>query len=218
MRHSDSSGLPDAVVTRLESSPEQMAAAVVGSFPASRDAITISEPDRGWPDTYARIAEQLHRALGDVAVRIEHVGSTAVPGLAAKPIIDVDVTVHDSDDEAAYLPALESLGFWIVIREPWWHGHRMFVDDGGAVNLHVWPVGAAEPIRHLLFRDWLRDHPEDRDRYAEAKKKLSRDLESDPDRFNLAKNTVIDDIYARIVASFVEPPSSQPSGGGDGSR
>lgn len=192
--------LPETITTRLESTPEQMAAAVIGPLPASRDRIVVTEPDESWPARFGELAAEVEAALGDVAIRIDHVGSTAVPGLAAKPIIDIDVIVLDSEKEDDYAPALASAGYRMVLREPWWHGHRMLVDQEGTVNLHVWPLGSSEPIRHLLFRDWLRDHPDDRDRYARAKSELSEELEAEPDRYNLAKNSVIDAIYARIFA------------------
>jgi GrpB-like predicted nucleotidyltransferase (UPF0157 family) len=86
---------------------------------------------------------------------VEHVGSTAVVGLPAKPVIDIDLTVADSVDEAAYVPALEGVGFRLVIREPWWHEHRCLVHDDPRCNLHVFSPGAPEPVRHRIFRDWL---------------------------------------------------------------
>lgn len=208
----DAGELPEAVTARLESTPEQMIAAVVGALPASRDTISVTESDERWPGLFDSFAAELKRVLGEAALHIDHVGSTAVPGLAAKPIIDIDVTVRDSEIEDDYVPALVSAGYLMVIREPWWHGHRMFVDGSGAVNLHVWPIGAAEPIRHLLFRNWLRENADDRERYARMKKELSRELVDEPDRYNLAKNAVIDDIYARIFAErarAVESPTAK---------
>lgn len=206
----DAGELPDAVTMRLESTPEQMIAAVVGVLPESRGAILVTESDERWPGLFDSFAAELTRVLGERALRIDHVGSTSVPGLAAKPIIDIDVTVCDSEIEDDYVPALVSAGYLMVIREPWWHGHRMFVDASGTVNLHLWPVGAAEPIRHLLFRDWLRENVDDRDRYARMKKELSHELEAEPDRYNLAKNTIIDDIYARIFAERARAVDSNP--------
>ena len=192
---------PDEVTVRLVSTPEQLAAAVVGTLPASRATVEVVDYDPAWRDAYIAVRDRLASALSAVAVSIEHVGSTSVEGLPAKPIIDIDVLVADAEDEAQYVPALESLGMQLVIREPWWHGHRMFVDAAGAVNVHVWPDGAAEPIRHALFRDWLRAHPQDRALYASAKRDLGRALRDRPDDYNFAKNEVIDAIYARIFAS-----------------
>jgi GrpB-like predicted nucleotidyltransferase (UPF0157 family) len=191
---------PPSVTERLQSTPEQMAAAVVGAFPASRAEVEVVPWDAGWSVRFEELRALVFDTLGATALRVDHVGSTSVPGLAAKPIIDIDVIVADAEDEATYLPALQAAGLTLVIREPWWHGHRMFVNDDD-LNLHVWPDGAGEPIRHLLFRDWLRTHPKDRERYAQSKRELSDRHRDEPDRYNLAKNAVIDDIYARIFAS-----------------
>ncbi len=91
------------------------------------------------------------------------------PGLPAKPVIDIDLTVADSADEPAWLPALEAAGFELVIREPWWQEHRALRYDDPRCNLHVFSPGAPEPIRHKIFRDWLREHPEDLALYRDAK-------------------------------------------------
>ena len=95
-------------------------------------------------------------ALGDRVLTLEHVGSTSVPDLPAKPVIDIDLTVADSSDEAAYVPALEEAGFALRIREPRWHEHRCLVSFAPAANLHVWSPGSPEAIRHHMFHDWLR--------------------------------------------------------------
>lgn len=183
----------------------------VGRTPFVRDdwppttPIEIVEPDPAWPARFEQLRGRLAGALGDVARRIEHVGSTSVPGLPAKPIIDVDVHVQDTEAEEAYVPALERMGATLVIREPWWNGHRMLITPGGAANVHVFPADAPEPLRHLLFRDWLRTHPADRELYARAKRDLAVSTAESPVDYNLAKNEVIDDIYGRVFA--VEPAS-----------
>ena len=185
----------------------------VGAAPPSRP-IELSEPDPAWPARFAAEAARIAEALGAAALRIEHVGSTSVPGLPAKPIIDIDVQIADTEDEEAYLPPLEQSGFRLILREPWWNGHRMLVPADPAdpadtaVNLHIFPAGAPEPLRHLLFRDWLRAHPEDRDLYAATKRSLADSTADRPNDYSLAKNTVIDDIYTRI---FSAPPESHPA-------
>lgn len=192
-------GFPPEVTQRLVSTPEQMAAAWVGGPPDER-AIVIAPYDARWPELFAGQAEVIGRAVpGWIA--IEHVGSTAVPGLAAKPIIDIDLIVPDSGDEAAYLPGLERAGFRLVLREPEWHQHRMLTHGEPAVNLHVFGVGAAEHLRHLIFRDWLRAHPRDRERYERAKRALATRTAATPGDYNLAKNPIIDEIYARAFAA-----------------
>ncbi|MBQ1014378.1 GrpB family protein [Micromonospora sp. M51] len=192
---------PQDVVQRFHATPEQVDAGLVGEPPRTWASIVIEEYDPAWAQRFAAVRTSIVEALGDVALGVEHVGSTAVPGLAAKPIIDVDLTVEDTATEPAYLPALERLGYRLVLREPWWHGHRMLVGPAEDVNLHVWPQGAPEPVRHRLFRDWLRSHPDDRKRYAETKRRLARDTAHRPRDYSLAKNDVIDEIYARVFAA-----------------
>ncbi|GIJ73479.1 hypothetical protein Voc01_083960 [Virgisporangium ochraceum] len=192
---------PKNVRERFHGTPEQLVAGVVGEPPRRWQAIVIEEYDPGWADRFAAAASRLAALLGDRVSAIEHVGSTSVPGLAAKPIIDIDLLLADTADESAYLPALEGIGYRLVLREPWWYGHRMLVSGEADVNLHVWPKDAPEPVRHRLFRDWLRTHPDDRDLYAEAKRRLARDTVDRPGDYSLAKNDVIDQIYGRIFAA-----------------
>ncbi|MGB0101198.1 MAG: GrpB family protein, partial [Nocardioides sp.] len=114
--------------------------------------------DPTWPQAYAAVRDRVIAALGDRVLRIEHVGSTSVPGLWAKPVIDADLTVADSGDEDAWLPELEAAGFVLRVREPDWEEHRCLRGSEPTTNLHVFSPGAREPQRHRLFRDWLRAH------------------------------------------------------------
>ena len=107
----------------------------------------VVPPDPGWVDDYERVRAQVLGALGARALSVEHVGSTAVPGLWAKPVIDVDVTVADSGDEASYLPDLEAAGFVLTVREPEWHQHRCLRGPAPVANVHVWSPGSVEPQR-----------------------------------------------------------------------
>ena len=100
-------------------------------------------------------------------------GSTSVPGLAAKPIIDIGLTVADPDCEQDYEAALETIGFRLVIRESWWHGHRALLADEPRCNLQVFGFDSPESVKHRIFRDWLRGNPEERDRYAAAKRQAA---------------------------------------------
>jgi GrpB-like predicted nucleotidyltransferase (UPF0157 family) len=192
---------PHDVTQRFHGSPAQMAGALVGERPTSWTSIVIEDYDPAWVDRFAAAGSLLRAALGGLIVDMEHVGSTSVPGLAAKPVIDIDLLIDDTTDESRYVPALERLGYRLVLREPWWHGHRMLVSAAEDVNLHTWPQAAPEPIRHRLFRDWLRTHPEDRDLYAATKRRIARDTAEQPGDYSLAKNDVIDDIYHRIFAA-----------------
>ncbi|MFC8301555.1 GrpB family protein [Micromonospora orduensis] len=207
---------PQDVVRRFHAAPDQVDAGLVGEPPRTWRSVVVEDHDPAWAVRYATVRALLIDALGTVAVGVEHVGSTAVPGLAAKPVIDIDLLVEDTGDESGYLPALERLGYRLVLREPWWHGHRMLLSPAEDVNLHVWPRGAPEPVRHRLFRDWLRTHPDDRERYATAKRRLARDTAQRPRDYSLAKNDVIDSIYARIFAAAATGEAGSPSAPADG--
>jgi GrpB-like predicted nucleotidyltransferase (UPF0157 family) len=195
---------PKEITQRFHGTPEQNAIALVGERPARWDHIVIEDYDHAWVDRFAAARSLLDEALGGLVIAVEHIGSTSVPGLPAKPIIDIDLLIGDTADESGYVPALEARGYRLVLREPWWYGHRMLVSPAEDVHLHLWPKDAPEPIRHRLFRDWLRSHPEDRDLYAAAKRRLARDTADQPADYSLAKNVVIDDIYARIFAAGPE--------------
>ncbi|MDZ5143292.1 GrpB family protein [Microbacterium testaceum] len=161
--------------------------------------IEIVDPDAAWPGVFEMLRSRIDGALGDRVLEIGHVGSTSVPGLAAKPVIDIDLTVADTDDEDAYVPALEALGFVLRVREPWWLGHRCLVSAEPAANLHVWPPDSPEAARHRLFRDWLRADELDRQRYAAVKREVVADgLMSE---YNARKEGVIREIYTRAFTA-----------------
>src|SRR5215207_2096298 len=132
-------------------------------------SIAVVDADPVWPGQFDALAQRIRLALGDRVLALEHIGSTSVPELPAKPIIDIDLTVSDSSDESAYVPSLERAGFLLRIREPRWHEHRCLVGMSPRANLHVWSPDSPEAIRHVMFRDWLREHPDDRVLYAGAK-------------------------------------------------
>jgi GrpB-like predicted nucleotidyltransferase (UPF0157 family) len=172
----------------------------VGGRPAAIP-ISVVDADPSWPAQFEELAGRMHRVLGDRVLELEHVGSTSVPDLPAKPIIDIDLTVADSSDEAAYVPALERLGFVLQIREPRWHQHRCLVAASPRANLHVWSPNSPEAIRHRMFRDWLRDHPDDRLRYADAKRSSadeSNAAHEDVMAYNLRKQPVVREILDRM--------------------
>ena len=135
--------------------------------------------------------------LGSVARRIGHVGSTAVPGLAAKPIVDISVSVDDVDHDEVYRPAMERAGYELRVLEL---GHRMFRTPGRDVHVHFWPAGGDDERRHLVFRDWLRVDAADRRRYEEHKRELARRDWADMNDYAQAKNTIIDEIMRRARA------------------
>ena len=135
--------------------------------------VELYEYDPGWPVAFGVERNRVAAALGDRAVVVEHVGSTSVPGLAAKPIIDIVVAVPDAVDEAAYVPALEADGYQFILREPDWFDHRLLRRESPRVNLHVFTVGCSEIEQMTGFRDWLRTHVDDREQYERAKRGLA---------------------------------------------
>jgi GrpB-like predicted nucleotidyltransferase (UPF0157 family) len=159
--------------------------------------IAILDYDPRWPELFAREAERIRVALGSHALRIEHVGSTSVPGLAAKPVIDVLLVVSDSAEEAAYVPHLQAGGYVLRTREPNWHEHRLFKGPDTNVNLHVFSLGCPEIDRMLLFRDWLRSHAPDCELYARTKLELARKEWNKVQDYADAKSAVVEEIIGR---------------------
>ncbi len=160
-------------------------------------AIVIVDYDPGWRGRYELEREKVARALGVRAVRIEHIGSTAVPGLAAKPIVDLLVTVKDVDDEPAIAPALESAGYHLRVREP---AHLMFRTSERDVHVHIWSDSDPEVTRHLAFRDQLRRSQDDRDAYVRLKRELAGREWDSMDEYADAKGDLITAILARSGA------------------
>ena len=159
--------------------------------------IRLEEYNPDWPRLFEREAVRIRAALGDQALQVEHAGSTSVPGLAAKPLIDIVLVVPDSADESSYVPALEAAGYTLTIREPDWYEHRLFKGPDTNVNVHTFSTGCSEIERMLLFRDWLRTHPEDRERYERTKRELvARDWKY-VQNYADAKTAVVEDILAR---------------------
>ena len=189
----------DEIVRFSDASAPPGASPWVGDAEPARN-IAIVPPDPAWPGDFARLASTIRRALGDRVLSVEHVGSTSVPGLPAKPIIDIDLTVADSADEDSYIPALESVGFVLRVREPWWYEHRCLVFAEPSCNLHVFALDAPEPARHRIFRDWLRQDDADRTLYAETKIAAAREANARGEHvmeYNARKQDVIREIYAR---------------------
>ena len=155
-------------------SDEDMQDARVGPIVPHNAPITLADYDPQWPALFAREADRIRALLGHRAVLVEHAGSTSVPGLAAKPIIDIVLAVPDSADESAYVPTMEAAGYVLRVREPDWFEHRMFKGPDTDINLHVFTAGSTEIDRMLLFRDWLRASDADRDAYLRVKRDLAQ--------------------------------------------
>lgn len=156
--------------------------------------IVIADYDSTWPRRFEHEQKRIRKALGATALRIEHIGSTAVPGLAAKPVIDVLVTVEDPDDESTLLPAFESAGFELRVREP---GHRMFRTSRRDIHVHIWANADPEVDRYLTFRDRLRRSREDCAAYDELKRDLATREWSDMNEYADAKTDLIAAIITR---------------------
>jgi GrpB-like predicted nucleotidyltransferase (UPF0157 family) len=160
--------------------------------------VQIADYDPAWPARFEQERRRIEAALGPLALGIQHIGSTAVPGLAAKPIIDVLVEVRDPDDEAAYAQRLESAGYVLRVRES---RHRMFRTPARDVHVHVWAVGSGEVSEYLLLRDWLRANADDRMLYEDAKRALAGRHWRDMNDYAEAKSPVIEQIKARARRS-----------------
>lgn len=159
--------------------------------------IEIFDYDPLWPVKFREQANRIAKALGDAALQIEHIGSTSVPGLAAKPIIDVLLVVNEAGDEAAYLPALEAAGYVLRVREPDFYEHRMFRTPELDVHLHVFSKDSPEIERYLDFRNQLRTDEDDRKAYETVKRKLVREDWTDMNAYADAKTEVIEKTIAK---------------------
>lgn len=188
---------PVQAVTYTPQSEEQIQAAHPDGIAPLAGPIQIVDYDPQWPLLFEREAERILNALGDQVLLLEHIGSTSVPGLAAKPKIDVLLVVADSANEPAYLPCLQAAGYRLQIREPDWHEHRMFKGPDTDVNLHVYTSGCPEIDRVLLFRNWLRSHPADRQLYERTKRDLARIDWKYMQNYADAKTAVVEIILAR---------------------
>jgi GrpB-like predicted nucleotidyltransferase (UPF0157 family) len=175
-------------------SDEKLRQVTVGEVKPHNATVTIVDYDPDWPRLFRREADRVEMALGETALRIEHVGSTSVPGLPAKPVIDILLVVPDSADEASYVPALEAAGYMLRIREPEWFEHRLLKGPDTDINLHVFTAGASEIDRMLRFRDRLRASDEDRDHYARAKRALARRVWRHVQDYADAKTAVVQEI------------------------
>jgi GrpB-like predicted nucleotidyltransferase (UPF0157 family) len=162
--------------------------------------IDIADPDPAWSLWFEELAGRVRQALGWRALVVEHVGSTSVPDLPAKPIIDIDLVVADPEDEAAYVPALETVGFELRVREPWWFGHRVLRALEPRCHLHVFGYESPEVVKHRLFRDWLRGNPDERALYATAKREAASAANEAGEhamQYNARKERVVREIYHR---------------------
>jgi GrpB-like predicted nucleotidyltransferase (UPF0157 family) len=176
---------------------EELRAVTVGGPKVHSAPITLADYDPEWPVLFEREDRRIRAALGDKVLRLEHTGSTSIPGLAAKPCIDIAMIVPDSSDESTYVPDLEAAGYVLWIREPDWGEHRVFKGPDTNVNLHVYSPGNPEVERMVGFRDWLRTHDDDRDLYLQTKRELAAREWKYVQNYADAKSAVVEEIIAR---------------------
>ena len=183
----------------VEAYDEQLAEIMVAGVDRQtlRGKIEIVDYDPEWPRLYAREEERIRSILADRVVRIEHAGSTSVPDLPAKPIVDIVLEVPDAGDEDGYLGDMEAAGYVLTIRESDWLEHRLFKGPDTNINLHVFSAGCPETDKMVLLRDWLRTNAPDRELYARTKRDLAARDWKYVQQYADAKTAVVEEILAR---------------------
>jgi GrpB-like predicted nucleotidyltransferase (UPF0157 family) len=184
----------------------KLASYTIGPLKKLDAPIEIVDYDTAWPLMYEKEATHIQAVLGERVKRIAHVGSTSVPGLPAKPIIDIVLEVADSGDEDAYVPMLERAGYTLRGREADWFEHRRFKGPDIDINLHTFSAGCAEVDRMLRFRDWLRTNAADRELYVRAKRELAAERWTYMQQYADAKTEIVKEIMARAEAGRRQPP------------
>ena len=174
---------------------ERLCAVTVGEI--EQRGIVLVEHDELWHERFSVEAARIEGRLGAGALRVEHVGSTAVCGLAAKPIVDILLVVTDPSNEAAYVPPLRDAGYELRIREPEFFEHRMLRTADRGVHLHVFGPDAAEVDRMLAFRDTLRTDTSAKQRYERVKRRLVRREWPTMQHYADAKSDAMNDILRK---------------------
>lgn len=184
---------------------EYLTSVTIGERKPLNDRIQLAEYDLRWPSMFSVAADKIRSALSEKALLVEHVGSTSVPGLAAKPIIDMLLGVTDSADEKSYVLPLEQQGFVLRAREPGWYEHRFFRLKSGDLewHLHVFSAECEEIDRMLAFRNWLRVHDDDRQRYENVKRTLAARTWKHMQNYADAKSDIVREILGRAQDDHV---------------
>ena len=198
MKDSDNLEGPRSKATTTE---EHLLAVAVGKRTPLNSTIYLAPYDPDWSSQFSQLANLIRGTLVEKILLLEHVDSTSVPGLSAKPIIDIVLAVANSADESSYVPLLEEKGFVLRIREPDWFEHRVLKTPDIAGNLHVFSVGCEEIDRMLAFRNWLRSHDDDCRFYEETKRELAARTWKDIQNYADAKSEVVQEILARALGS-----------------
>lgn len=178
---------------------EYLAAVTIGELTPLNGAIRLVPYDPNWPAEFEQHAGRIREALSERVVLLEHVGSTSVPGLSSKPIIDMVMAVADAADEYSYVTPLEEIGYVLKIREPDWFKHRLLKTAEADVHLHVFSAGCEEIGRMLAFRDWLRTHDDDRLLYERTKRELAQRTWKHTQHYADAKSEVVQAILGRAM-------------------
>ena len=176
---------------------DYLASVTIGERKPFDERIVLAPYDQDWPEEFVRQAHRIRGSLSDKVLLLEHVGSTSVPGLSAKPVIDMVLSVANSADESAYVPHLEDQGFVLRIREPEWFEHRLLNTPHARGNLHVFSAKCGEIDRMLMFRDWLREHEDDRQVYEDVKRELATRTWKHVQHYADAKSEVVEQILYR---------------------
>jgi len=177
---------------------ERLREVIIGEI--EPQAIVVADYDPVWPERFRQEEARIRAALGRTALSIEHIGSTSVPRLAAKPIVDILLVVEDSANEASYLPALEEAGYVLRVREPDFDEHRLLRTPQKDVHVHVFSAGSPEIRRYLLLRDRLRQDEGERELYAQTKRELASKDWPSVDHYAEAKTEIIEGIISRAAA------------------
>ena len=180
---------------------DQLRKVTIGELKRIDGPIALVEYDPAWPSLFEQEADRVRDALDNRVLRIEHVGSTSVQALAAKPIIDILLVVADTAEEAGYVPDLEAAGYILRIREPGWYEHRKFKGPGTDINLHCFSDGCPEVQRMLAFRDWLRVNEDDRLLYERTKRELATKIWRYVQDYADAKTAIVEEILARATGA-----------------
>ena len=190
----------EELIKDYEFNPELLQRISVRKF---KPPVEIVPPNPSWPSQFAVFKDRINTALGDKALAVHHCGSTSIPDLPAKDVIDIDLVVPDSTDEASYVPLLEAAGFHFLVREPHWHEHRFFCAyEPMLANLHVWSPDSPEVERHRIFREWLLRNDEDRALYVRVKEEAARQTRETGGvtmDYNKRKEDVIREVLRRAL-------------------
>lgn len=185
-------------MTKIPETDEELAALLVSGAATPHNAtIPIFPYDPKWPLQYACEERKIRTALGEKVVVLEHVGSTSIPSMPAKPIIDILLAVKDSAIEDTYVPALTAQGYRLHLREPAWEEHRLMKGSNPEVNLHVFTAGSNEITRMLAFRNRCRANPDERELYERTKTELARQVWRHVQHYANAKGDVVEAIISR---------------------